>query len=50
MSGELYLKPDDRWEVNNVADRCNDVVQAIERLYRNAKEGKPVEPIDSLLV
>ena len=49
-SGELYLKPDDRWEVNNVADRCNDVVQAIEKLYRNAKEGKPIEPIDSLLV
>ena len=49
-SGELYLKPDDRWEVNNVADRCDDVVQAIERLYRDAKAGKPIEPIDSLLV
>jgi len=24
---ELYVKPDDRWEVNNVADRCRDVVE-----------------------
>ena len=46
---ELYLKPDDRWEVNNVAERCDDVVQAMARLYRNAKEGKPIESIDSLM-
>ena len=49
-SGELYLKPDDRWEVNNVADRCDDVVQAMKRLYRDAKAGKSIEPIDSLLL
>ena len=46
---ELYFKPDDRWEVNNVAERCNDIVGAIEQLYQRAKDGKPIEPIDSLL-
>ncbi len=25
---ELYVKPDDRWEMNNVADRCPDVAKA----------------------
>ena len=46
---ELYFKPDDRWEANNVAERCDDVVRAIERLYSDAKEGKSIESIDSLL-
>jgi membrane-anchored protein YejM (alkaline phosphatase superfamily) len=26
---ELYVKPDDRWEVNNVTTRCPDVVQEL---------------------
>jgi hypothetical protein len=26
---ELYVKPDDRWEVNNVHDRCRDVVDEL---------------------
>ena len=26
---ELYAKPDDRWEANEVADRCRDVVQRL---------------------
>jgi arylsulfatase A-like enzyme len=26
---ELYAKPDDRWEVNDVADRCPDVVTSL---------------------
>ncbi|MDZ4781821.1 MAG: sulfatase-like hydrolase/transferase [Planctomycetia bacterium] len=26
---ELYVKPDDRWEVNNVHDRCRDVVEEL---------------------
>jgi hypothetical protein len=28
---ELYVKPDDRWEVNDVADRCDAVVQMLRR-------------------
>ncbi len=27
---ELFAKPDDRYEVNNVADRCRDVVECLE--------------------
>jgi arylsulfatase A-like enzyme len=27
---ELYVKPDDRWEVNNVADRCPEIVAGLE--------------------
>jgi arylsulfatase A-like enzyme len=26
----LYVKPDDRWERNDVADRCPDVVEALD--------------------
>ncbi|MCA9166858.1 MAG: hypothetical protein KDB23_04295 [Planctomycetales bacterium] len=29
---QLYLKPDDRWEVNDVADRCPDVLAAFREL------------------
>ncbi|MBN2578996.1 MAG: sulfatase-like hydrolase/transferase [Pirellulales bacterium] len=28
--GELYAKPDDRWEVNNVASRCQEVVECLQ--------------------
>jgi arylsulfatase A-like enzyme len=28
---ELYVKPDDFWELNDVADRCHDVVEALQR-------------------
>ncbi len=28
---ELYAKPDDRWEVNNVVGRCDEVVQMLRR-------------------
>jgi arylsulfatase A-like enzyme len=26
---ELFVKPDDRWEVNEVSDRCHDVLQTL---------------------
>lgn len=26
---ELYVKPDDRWETNNVADRCPEIVEKL---------------------
>ena len=33
LSCELFVKPDDRWDVNNVADRCPTIVnQMIEQL------------------
>ena len=28
-SAELFAKPDDRWDVNNVSRRCADVVQEL---------------------
>jgi len=28
--GELYVKPDDRWEVNNVSTRCLEVVECLQ--------------------
>ncbi len=28
--GELYVKPDDRWEVNNVSNRCLEVVESLQ--------------------
>ncbi len=28
----LFVKPDDRWEVNDVSDRCRDVVDALDRV------------------
>jgi hypothetical protein len=29
--GELYVKPDDCWEVNNVANRCLDLVEDLQQ-------------------
>ena len=29
--GELYVKPDDRWEVNNVSNRCLEVVECLQQ-------------------
>ena len=30
---ELFAKPDDRWEVNNVANRCQEVVDRLEDVF-----------------
>ncbi len=34
----LYAKPDDRWEVNEVSDRCPDVVEQLSRLIEQYKQ------------
>ncbi|MBN2021194.1 MAG: sulfatase-like hydrolase/transferase [Pirellulales bacterium] len=52
----LFVKPDDRWEVNDVADRCPDVVQRLDdaaaeyiaRLQVGQLDG--LAPLDDLLV
>jgi arylsulfatase A-like enzyme len=42
-SVELYVKPDDRWEANEVADRCPDVAaRALAAL--DAAQSSPVSP------
>jgi arylsulfatase A-like enzyme len=35
---ELFYKPDDRWEVNDVADRCPDVVNALRQAFAQYRE------------
>lgn len=35
QDARLYVKPDDRWEVNEVADRCRDVVEQMEIAAEN---------------
>jgi hypothetical protein len=31
---QLYAKPDDRWEINQVADRCPEVAQQMETQFQ----------------
>ncbi len=43
----LFKKPDDRWEVNDVRDRCPQVTPGLEALlddcFKNLKNGEPLE-------
>ena len=34
IGDELYVKPDDRWEVNDVADRCPHILEQIRETFR----------------
>ncbi len=43
---ELFVKPDDRWEINNIADRCKNIAEIglktaieIEQAYRREQPG-----------
>jgi arylsulfatase A-like enzyme len=53
---QLYAKPDDRWDVNDVAGRCPDVVRSLEaasdELRNNLASGEPrsLPPLDDALV
>lgn len=53
---ELYGKPDDRWEVNDVAGRCPDIVRSLEvaadDLIKGLASGdlSALPPLDDLLV
>jgi len=52
----LYVKPDDRWDVNNVADRCVEIVEQLDavrddlsrRLITN--DATPGEPLPDRLL
>jgi arylsulfatase A-like enzyme len=41
---ELFAKPDDRWEVNEVSDRCPDIVaqliEALDQFHQAAQSGR----------
>jgi arylsulfatase A-like enzyme len=43
---ELYVKPDDRWEANEVADRCPDVVERLLAVLDQSTPGLRVAPAD----
>lgn len=36
---DLFAKPDDRWEMNNVADRCPEIVEQLDGLAQQLLEG-----------
>lgn len=52
----LYAKPDDRWELNEVADRCGDVANDLEGVLDELVEGtsrnssQPARALDPILV
>lgn len=52
---ELYVKPDDRWEQNDVASRCSDVVEQLiavdDQCRQAAAAGRPQpgEPLSEVL-
>jgi hypothetical protein len=54
--GELYAKPDDRWEVNNVANRCLDIVENLHEarvLYEQTLHSGQIAdlpPLDDVLL
>ncbi len=54
LAGQLYLKPDDRWEVNDVASRCPDVIARFAALCQmlsavpaasSLEDALPLDPI-----
>jgi arylsulfatase A-like enzyme len=53
--GELFVKPDDYWEVNDVADRCPDVSGALVQAFESyvaaeeAGRGDVLPPLDPVL-
>ena len=50
---ELYAKPGDRWEVNQVANRCTDVAAAVEAELVELEQNADVNsrpPLDELLL
>ena len=52
---ELFAKPDDRWEVNNVATRCPDVVEGLQEALKqyeqaiSAGTGLALPPLSDVL-
>jgi arylsulfatase A-like enzyme len=43
---ELYVKPDDRWEANEVADRCPDVAERLLAALDELAPGAHIAPAD----
>jgi hypothetical protein len=47
-STELYVKPDDRWEANDVASRCGEVVELMLALEKSEVPDKLPEQLTNL--
>ncbi|MCP4191787.1 MAG: sulfatase-like hydrolase/transferase [Planctomycetaceae bacterium] len=53
---QLYLKPDDYWDFNDVSDRCSDVVVQFQQLLRQVRavsshaDWQRLEPLNELLL
>lgn len=45
---ELFAKPDDRWEVNNVADRCDNVVRLLQDAFSDYERSIQQENIGNM--
>ena len=51
----LYIKPDDRWDVNNIADRCDEIVRQLVEvrndLFRQlvTNDPSPPQPLAGIL-
>jgi arylsulfatase A-like enzyme len=45
---ELFAKPDDRWEVNNVASRCPDVVEGLQEALKQYEQAISAGSVTSL--
>ena len=45
---ELYCKPDDRWEVNDVANRCPDVVEGLQQALSQSEQAAVSGQVASL--
>ena len=46
--GELYAKPDDRWEVNDVADRCSQQADALQQALAALEKAAAADTINQL--
>lgn len=47
-TGELYAKPDDRWDQNDVADRCPDVVEGLHQAMKDLESGLAAGTLEGL--
>lgn len=45
---ELYVKPDDRWEVNEISDRCEEITQAMGKAAQHFQESAALSQLDRL--
>ncbi len=46
---QLFVKPDDRWEVNDVANRCPHVIEPLQQAFRDCSQSQQPAPLAELL-